>query len=157
MPPLRISLSTLFRPIRKPHYPEFLVNPGTAIGAATSEINLLNYRQELIISNAAFAKSARLSGIVTRPGHTVKPAHDLYLVFFPVLLNESRDFCLRSEQNRMAFFNRACSSLRIAYSFSSCRRRFSSVTLAGVSMAGLPSSIMRPSRYSLRQRESING
>ena len=129
----------------------------TAIEAAALAVDRLDLRSERFVFEAAATAAASFPCVVAGAGHAVDSTQRLYFVFFPVLLDEREDFSFRSEQNRMAFFSRACSSLRMACSFSSCRNRSNSEAIGGVSMSGLSLSTMSPSRHSLRQRESMNG
>ncbi len=103
--------------------------------------------------------SMRWSSVVlasARARDPVEPAHRAHPVFRAVPVDEGEDLRLRPAQNWMAFFNRACSPCRIACARSSSRRRWSSATVFVWSLTAFPAT-MRPSRYSLRHRESMKG
>src|SRR5438874_12968424 len=103
----------------------------------------------------SLARLATLPSVETPARDTVESTHHLDRVRVPVCRDERKDFCFRSEANRIAFFNRSCSIRKRLNCCSTSRKRCNSATDALSIGGGLPTS--SPSRTSLRQRESMNG
>src|SRR5262245_293847 len=94
-------------------------------------------------------------GVKAARAHSVQRAHHSDRERFPVRVDELEDFALRAEVNAMAFFRISCSSFSRSYCFFTRR---SSLSSAAVSFPiSTPFVTIRPSRASLRQRDSMKG
>src|ERR1700737_1017006 len=134
-----------------PFAPQLTRDARAAIVATALLMNLAYPLGEPCVLARALTGLATLPGIETAAGNAVESAHHLDRVRVPVCRNEGKDFCFRSEANRIAFFNRSCSIRSRLNCCSTSRNRRNSATDALSIGAGLPTS--SPSRTSLRQRE----
>src|SRR5437773_10863314 len=89
---------------------QYSVHPRAAVSAPTVAMHPRNALLQISISLGTPTGSTVLPRIVASTGHTVHPAHQRDLVCGPVCFDKREDLRFRSEANRMAFFNSACSS-----------------------------------------------
>src|SRR5713226_6198054 len=92
-----------------PFAPQLTRDPRAAVVAPALLMNLAYPFGEPCVLARARTGLATLPGVETAAANTVESAHHLDRVGVPVCRNERKDFCFRSEANRIAFFKRSCS------------------------------------------------
>src|SRR5664279_939757 len=80
----------------------------TAVVAPALLMNLANPLGESHVLGGSLTGLARLPGVETTARDAVESTHHLDRIRAPVCRDERKDFCFRSETNRIAFFNRSC-------------------------------------------------
>ena len=131
-------------------------NAGAAVGAvmrAKERRDLLRQRPVLL---RVPTRAPAVPGVEARPRHAEQPTEARHTQPRPLAVDERERRVGGAEQNRMAFFRRACSSCNIAWSRSSVARRRSSRAGGGAGAGRFaPRSV--PSRHSRRHFDSIKG
>ena len=95
-----------------PHAPDAQrpLNSRTAVRPMAIRVHPLDASEQLRVPLTTLARAALAPSVVPTAGNLVESAHHRDRVLRAVCFEELEDFCLRSEENRMAFFRIACSS-----------------------------------------------
>jgi hypothetical protein len=134
---------------------QLLVQPRTAVAAAVAAKQGREAARQVPVLLRVRAGRAAAPGVVAGAGDAVEPAEARDRVRAALRVDEREDGAFRAEQNRMAFFKRACSSCSSACArSSSCRRR-----LSRASGTGRDGRVPRktPARTSRRHFDNMNG
>ncbi len=97
-----------------------LIQPRAAVPLAMDAKQTLDLRREHPVLLRSRAHAAPVPGVEPGGRDGIAPAEGSHAERAPLALDERERVPFRAEQNRMAFFKRACSSLSSAYSRSSC-------------------------------------